>query len=101
MTIPPNQREAADIATLVELVLMGGTVNWCTATARSGEPCRSLAGSDGRCPQHVGVNPTHGQPLLADGTVDVRLLVKRWDEAYNAHAGPKPPDERATGEVLP
>lgn len=31
--------------------------------------------------------PAHGQPLLEDGTVDVRALCKRWDEDANRGAG--------------
>jgi len=59
----------------------------CTAMARSGAPCGSLAGPDGRCPQHPGTHPAHGQPLLEDRTIDVRTLVARWDDEYNAKAG--------------
>lgn len=32
--------------------------------------------------------PAHGQPLLEDGTVDVRALCERWDREANKHAGP-------------
>ena len=76
----------------------------CSATTRAGVRCTKYAmPGKAQCGYHGGAFdpvPAHGQPLLEDGTVDVRALCKRWDEDANRGAGEPRESEAANTRTM-